>query len=730
MDFHFHGMGRVPAMVYARRVWRCGCGVVCIGIRTTSGREFGGIQDGVRTSPILHHSIRELTFIWESSTCNCIYLSFELGNGKSMGNYSRYIAFILIVSLLSISFILFAQNRPPKFVKNSENTPISKLDLPIHINGNLELSNFSIQGNGSQSNPYIIENKIINGSPIECIWISNTTAFFILRNCLLYHGNIGISLFNVSNGHLINNTIIYNRQRGISLSNSFNCIIANNTLESNGSNLQLFSCKSIIIFNNTILNGCLNICLYYSLNTSIIQNTLKNSQSDIDLHYSKACTLSKNIMYGAGLHIEGNLTHLSSHNADLNNFLNGRLMYYYSNKTNLTPANFTDASQIILVNCNNSKITNANIYNVSSGVALYYSHNNTISHVTTTSNDHGIYLEHSANNAIANNTANYNKIGIFLWKSLNNTIFNNSASYNRNIGLERGIELRGSHYNMISNNTVKYNSYGLYLDASYNNTIVYNTANSNYRGLSLHNSANNSVLFNIATNNSDSGIQLDYSYFNTLFNNSADHNKYGIILGYSSPYIMCLAWPLGTLVFTGESNNNTLSNNTCNYNQFGISLFYSSNNSLSSNIANYNVYGLVLGYLSPKYAFLGTRVFYGAAKNNVISNHTLKSNTYGISLSYSAYNSLLFNNISDNEYYGILLNHSNYNSIKSNILYGNAQCIREDQCVGNSIASNDCQNRPSPIPGFPLFLLLLIFIPIVFLYLNQKISPPFRFRIK
>ncbi len=671
------------------------------------------------------HLMRYKTFIWTNPKHDCINLSFKLGEDKSMGNRSKYFAFLLFVSLLSISFILFAQYTSPKFAKNSENMPISKFDLPIHINGNQELSNFSIQGNGSQSNPYVIENKIINGTLVECIWISNTTAFFIVRNCLLSHGSIGISLVNVSNGHLINNTIIYNKQRGIWLSNSSNCIIANNTVESNARNLQLFSCKRIRIFNNTILDGSLNIYVSDSLNTSIIQNTLKQSQSNIQLYYSRVCVLSKNIMSGAGLQMEGNLTHLSSYDADLNNYLNGRLVYYYSNKTNLTPANFTDASQIILINCNNSQITNANIYNVSSGVALYYSHNNTISYVTATSNNQGIYLEHSANNTLANNTANENEIGISLWKSLNNTIFNNSASYNKNYGLGRGIELRSSHYNMISNNTVKYNSYGLCLWGSYNNTVAHNTAISNYCGLSLQHSANNSVLSNIASQNSDFGIYLDYSYFNTLFNNSADHNKYGIILGYSSPSILCLAWPLGTIVFTGESNNNTLFNNTCNYNEFGIALYYSSNNSLSSNIANYNVYGLVLGYVSPQYAFLGTWVFHGAAESNIISNHTLQSNTYGITVSYSAYNSLLFNSINDNENYGILLNHSNYNSIRSNILYGNAQCIREIQCVGNIIASNDCQNRSSPIPGFPLFLLLLILLSVVFLYLSQNIKSLF-----
>ena len=89
---------------------------------------------------------------------------------------------------------------------------------PIFINKNSDFTkaNGVVSGNGTELNPYIIENWSIDvkGSS-HGIHINDTNAFFIIRNCYLYNGTAepsqynGIFLSEVSNGKITNNNVTY-----------------------------------------------------------------------------------------------------------------------------------------------------------------------------------------------------------------------------------------------------------------------------------------------------------------------------------------------------------------------------------------------------------------------------------------------------------------------------------------------------------------------------------------
>ena len=95
---------------------------------------------------------------------------------------------------------------------------------PIRINSNAEFASMAASegwaGDGTQWNPYIIENYDVNGSGYrDCIFIGNTTGYFVVKNCYLHHAtgtfsepyftNSGLALYNAQNGSIINNTVMY-----------------------------------------------------------------------------------------------------------------------------------------------------------------------------------------------------------------------------------------------------------------------------------------------------------------------------------------------------------------------------------------------------------------------------------------------------------------------------------------------------------------------------------------
>ncbi|MFX0155831.1 MAG: NosD domain-containing protein [Candidatus Hodarchaeota archaeon] len=159
--------------------------------------------------------------------------------------------------------------------------PRSNLHPPILIGSNVDFNSYEFPGNGTQDNPYIIEDLKISASGSLTVGISirNTNYFFIIRNCLVYSDYLGISLIEVAAGTswIINNTCIsksgdgggivlnqmtnstimgnlcINFMQGIHINHVSYCVIKYNTVENNnyqGINIRISSYNKII--NNTV----------------------------------------------------------------------------------------------------------------------------------------------------------------------------------------------------------------------------------------------------------------------------------------------------------------------------------------------------------------------------------------------------------------------------------------------------------------------------------------------
>ena len=520
-------------------------------------------------------------------------------------------------------------------------------------------------GSGSWADHYVIEDVTIKGqSSDNCIEIKNSDAYFIIRNCLL--SNSGpytdgcLVLDNVNNGKIKNNTCSDNPRSGIRLVYSHNNTISGNTASNNNNGLYLVHSHNNTLSGNTVIKDPM------VFNNGLHGITLSNSNNN---------NLSGNLMYFCGITLTGSLGGMVSHNIDNTNLVNNEPIYYYVNDLNLGLGNFTDAGQIILINCSNSIISGLNLSNITTGIFLGYSNNNTLSGNTVNNNYYGMHLFESGNNTLSGNTASNNYRGILLGYSHNNTLLGNTASNNN----YDGIRLYYSGNNTLSGNTASNNNYyGIRLSSSYYNILSGNIASSNiYDGILLSNSNNNDLSGNLMyfcgislfgslveiTSHSIDNTNLVhnkpvYYYVNELSLGSSNFTDAGqiILINCNKSIISGLDLSNGsTGIQLVYCNNNNVSGNAVNNNNYdGIHLNESGNNTLSGNIVSNNHCGISLSNCD----------------DNTLSENTASNNYRGIHLGESN-NNKLSGNIVNNNHDGMFLTHSNNNNIFLNYFNNN-----------------------------------------------------------
>ena len=338
---------------------------------------------------------------------------------------------------------------------DNKNPKISAVSGKIHIDNNWTAAKSAgiCTGNGTYSEPYVIEDLVIDGGGSgSCILIENSAVYFRIENCTLYNSRdyAGIELYNVDNSQLIDNNCssnyygihIYNgenntvsgntannnRHSGIYLAVSDNNNITGNTANNNRHKGIYLVGNHNIVSENTVNNNNYGISFlgYYDI---ISGNTVNNNNYGISLwgvHNNGNNIISGNIMNNCGLLIYGSYVELDSHEIDNTNQVNGKPLYYYTNEVNLGPDDFLDAGQVILFNCIDSLISNLNTSYCTTGIMLFYCNNNNISgNIANNNYRYGIILSSSDYNNVSGNTANNNQYGIYLHYSNYNTVSKN-----------------------------------------------------------------------------------------------------------------------------------------------------------------------------------------------------------------------------------------------------------------------------------------------------------------
>ncbi|MFX1484838.1 MAG: NosD domain-containing protein, partial [Promethearchaeota archaeon] len=202
----------------------------------------------------------------------------------------RGVALILIL-VLAISFV--TSNTASEIFKPgefSDDRNVFEISYVVHAPFNITSdSDFETQGwpgNGSDIDPYLIQNLNITSTDSACIWIMNTTSHFIIEDSL-FSSNIDgyafsqpiapLTLTNVSNGIVERNHIVDSlvAVSGYRLSN---CSIADNSLKIAYYGIYLTSSNSTVISNNTQgYEPCdIGICLAHCRNCTVSLNKFWN----------------------------------------------------------------------------------------------------------------------------------------------------------------------------------------------------------------------------------------------------------------------------------------------------------------------------------------------------------------------------------------------------------------------------------------------------------------------
>ncbi|MCY3414202.1 MAG: right-handed parallel beta-helix repeat-containing protein [Candidatus Heimdallarchaeota archaeon] len=351
---------------------------------------------------------------------------------------------------------------------------------PIIINGdsdfNLQASSNNWNGNGSESNPYIIENLNIS-SDSHAISISNTNVHFILRGSTLDGGSLsghsGLYLSNVVNG-IISNNMAVNSNYGFRVMQSSNLLIEYNIASENGNNGFYFSVPydinitKNIAYNNEYAGFSFSGYSTLSKYINVINNIAYNQTSNVGIRISsRYVNLVNNTVFG------------NSAGISLNDDLQGD--------------NF---------------VINNYIFSNDKGIAFYSAGNNTIEFNEIYENKYGIWASNSENMIIRKNIVFENTYGLYLYFASNNQVLENNIYDNSN-----GIYIvsESQYISIMSNNITNNDFKGIYVSDSADIIISNNIIRDNEReGLYLHSTSTS--LFNHNFTIFNNGF-----YFNGLY---------------------------------------------------------------------------------------------------------------------------------------------------------------------------------------------------------------------
>jgi parallel beta-helix repeat protein len=611
-----------------------------------------------------------------------------------------------------------------------EPEPVSALTThdPIFINGN---SNFTSAngvtgGNGTPSDPYIIDGWNITSSSATQIKIRNTTAHFVIRNVSLDPGPNtveGIYLDNCTNGQIINATIS-NATRGIFLyQTSYINISRCNISNSYYGIFLVFDSDNNIITDNEIIDNDWGILVSYSSYNYFKNNSIKyNSNSGLEISWSPFNNITENYFFknqnGVKLDYSSYINVSKNEIISNNEYGVGTRGSRWINISNNNISVNKDG-----INFNNvdwgKVIENQISYNKRQGIYFSSSRINIIlGNIIKNNTDYGILLDTSSNiNKVINNEILGHKYyGIKLNSGTNNNFSYNTISDTTGIG----VYFDYSDNNCLTNNNLRNHVNGLSIRQSSSNKIAYNNISHNtYYGIKLSYSDSNELTSNNISSNGDEGILIYNSYHVTIKDNNISFNDFGVYLGNGAYQTILFNNTFiannNTAIYCSSAVANKIFGNRMMSNIYDINISMSSYNKFYENDmdgSGISFYGSDKIYwitneidttntlngkpihfwknrtLEELSAGNAGQIIIVNCTNATISNIDVSHSYSGMTLSYSSGNLIHNNTISSNDGYGIYLYKANENHINNNFITLNEFGILIDKSKDNLIYNN------------------------------------------
>ncbi|RDE11812.1 MAG: hypothetical protein C4K48_11005 [Candidatus Thorarchaeota archaeon] len=339
---------------------------------------------------------------------------------------------------------------------------------PIIINSNADFETQGWLGNGTQTDPYVIEGLSIITDGKECINVSHTDVFFVVRNCFIssvsqWEGlwNRGITLGDVTNG-MVERVVVSKKWLAVTIVSSSDCsvieceiydsglaidvqgpygegypehcTIFNNTVYDSREGVHLYHVRQCLVDRNDILG---DICLQETVECTVSNNRIDGSQAGFWSYYlsffeAVDTLVANNTMINSGLELD--YTPIPSLQV-YNNTVNDKPIGYFANLSDATicPSNY---GQVILVDCNNVTVQDGVIHDTADGVDFLSCRDCILKNCTIYSCGHGTTLCWSEGCSVILSKFHHNRQwGIAVVESDNALVAANIVYQNQGIGI-------------------------------------------------------------------------------------------------------------------------------------------------------------------------------------------------------------------------------------------------------------------------------------------------------
>ncbi|MBD3186689.1 PKD domain-containing protein, partial [Candidatus Bathyarchaeota archaeon] len=477
----------------------------------------------------------------------------------------------------------------------------------------------------------------VGNNVINCSIINNSRYGIVMRsssyhvvenNTVLDNDVTGIYFWSSSSFmNVTNNTCKGNLINGILISGT-NSVVSSNTLIGGNYGVQMYNSMLNELQENTFMN-----CTRYGLlvstsdNNNLTNNSFSNCQEAVMIDECLNMNFTGNQMDGCSMAVDGTLGECATYNITTSNTVNGDPVYYFVGETNLVPANYSGAGEVILVGCFDSVLSGIVISNTTVGILVVYGSNITISNNSVDQAVRGIECRETGSGLMEFNNLTSCVDGIFLDAS-------DSMDLSFNQFNDTGIWLSGSlaecaSHGINTSNTVNGNPLYYFIHEE-------NLRSSNFTspGQIILVNCTGGILDHMTITNTSSGIILISCANNTMNNTTVNGCSYGAYLS------SCI--------------DLSFSNFTSSDNSLGIFSAGSSSLNISGSAFETNDYGYY-GYggnhvnvLNCSFSENAVYGFYSSSDNITLGNNTFQGNDAGFLLYYSEDCEVMMNNATGN----------------------------------------------------------------------------------